>query len=146
MAVKEYSIATVGPFGYDDADCEAFTTDGQMSVGGAPTLANHVMRLSDGEGLGSTQYDETAAKVLGTNYQNTLGYAITVMVTAKSDAALFDLTPYSDSVTPAATPVGDMTQEVNRYACVTFKVPPDYYYRVDCAPGNTTLYRWIEWR
>ena len=71
MALKEYSIATVGPFGYDDADCDAFATDGQMTISGAPTDPAHVARLQDLPNGGTPGYDGTITVI--TNVQLTGG-------------------------------------------------------------------------
>ena len=47
MATKEVSIHSVGPFPYDDTLWYALKTDGQEWIGTAPTIAQHVVRLTD---------------------------------------------------------------------------------------------------
>ena len=47
MATKEVSVHSIGPFPYDDTLYHALRTSGQLYVGTAPTIDQHVVRKMD---------------------------------------------------------------------------------------------------
>jgi len=102
--------------------------------------------------------DETGARALNTDYQNTLGRPIIAIVTctcdrnALNDGALMQALVGSplplgagDMVSQAGLlGVGQITEEMH---CLVFAVPNQDFYRVNAAlinTGTVTLDHWIE--
>jgi len=95
--------------------------------------------------------DVTASRAFATNYQNTSGRDLWVMVSSGKSGGVANtiLRGYVGASNPATTLViqaaaANMTAS-DQKAGITFVVPSNYYYRVDGAGANITLDSWVEY-
>lgn len=103
MATKEVTIHSIGPFPYDDTVHYALKTTGQVFVGTAPTIANHVVRQAD-MGVHPKRYAEaftsvTSVTILGTAHGLATADIIVSIWSAASPRAMVE----AGSITVDAT-------------------------------------------
>jgi len=100
---------------------------------------------------GCTQSIVTGTRALGTDYQNDSGHARFVTVTVDvdtGDSTAFLAYVEANDTTPDVIVV---RRDANNdsadieFACLSFMVPPGYYYKVAATAATVTLYRWVEW-
>lgn len=115
---------------------------GTAAVGAATVAArrDHVHPI-----MNATTQDVTASRALATSYQNTSGKfkIITVSSSGTTDASLQALIGAASPSSIVATML--LNASSSDVCCITFCVPIGFYYQVNTAHLNQTIYDWIEW-
>jgi len=120
---------------------------GSGSSGQVPKLnSNGVL---DPSFLSLSQSEVHASRALGTNYQNTTGHTLLVVVSASNTLASFGIQSYIGSSNPASSLYSEQTSSssgapINKI-WVLAVVPKSYYYRVDyISSSSTNIDAWWE--